>query len=555
MSLRLLEDNLTEIESALSCQSVSLPLVADPFGGTRLYHQAYGWGRLFKWIYRLANLLGFSTFEQNQFRKALIATHQLFIAQQEKALAKVHIYRQYLQAGLCPLDEPSLAKLRRGIANWHIATANSMRMMQKSHLPAVKELFPASLRNHLLARMRLLKNAYYMVLLEALLQERPPLDLMQQLAAGLALESCLDVKRFKRFTKKLNKNAHVFGIDRLNRALEAWFELCVQDSKPAGLNLAALQVALIRYNYRGSLNIDPQHIIKRGPLAYPKTIACNAQIYNIERLRYQIDHMAIYELSNSVYWLAIGPNKAFHRIRQEINKKYGFGVPLMEYREIDARGKCALIEPLPTSLANYNWQSVGFEPSNHEKELLRPVAHLLKWCYEQRVYPINLSSQLLMYARDQQLKTLKPCMQGHFDFKACVDFINQMANGNLAAYSFLLRSSGLLAHRYVRFFATVVHKRLHQAAPAVADIAAASLITEGAIVKQAELFLEQLEQFKQRCCQKLQAHLNSSCRPRPTDLSPIVAASIIACLTQLGTIGIIPPHFQELVMQHSLSRI
>jgi len=165
----------------------------------------------------------------------------------------------------------------------------------------------------------------------------------------------------------------------------------------------------------------------------------------------------------------------------------------------------------------------------------------LKWCLEQEKTPLKLSPQHLMYSKAGELRSTKICLEGDLNFIALADFVAEIANGNKKIYQFLMAESTLSKHRYAQFYLRVAQQALKGPRHRVCDLAAASQIVDGRIVKRGDEFVTQLLALKQKYLHRLPAEFNV----HRTDLPRAITNTILEELANFGCTGTLPSFFEQ----------
>jgi hypothetical protein len=544
-TLHHLESNILEVVSA---DAAGEDIVADPIHGQWLYHAAFGWGRLWKWFYQMAAFFGHGDMQQRRLQNAIDVTHDLFRRQQSKICADAELYGEYLQGTGFTSDDKTIAKARRRLVLWHQATCSIIKLLRKSPRGVLRDFIAPDIASLLLRDRARLKHLVHIVGLEGLLQGPAPFDVLRQEACGITSEAIFDKQRLDLLVKKLNKYDSHYGIRRLERVLHAFIEISKGQFPHLPLDLTTLFIGLIGNGYKGAVQPDCKHLRKRGHLAHGSEIFCNGRRLLVGNSIISSEDIKIYGILNAKQWLAIAPNKSFHHVKRNISHSFGWGVPLANYLDIDVRGKCACIEPLVVSLDEFAWKSSQQTLHAEDRNMLIPIVNLLQWCVAQDRFPMNLSARFLGYARDGHLKTLKTCVKGPLLFNTAIDFICDIAHGNSAVFRFILHNSGLLQHRCVRFYRTLIEERLLNATLLTsAEIAAAARISDGSIVNRGEEYLQELLHIKRRCCETFAASLHRCGHVYTPEQGALVARTIVNTLIEMGTIGVIPPHFEQTI--------
>lgn len=542
-----LQSNLIEIHSFLSeCDG---ELVAEPIWGQTLYHSSYGWGRFWKWFYKIAAFFGNETLSAQKYENALETTQRLFREAHDKTLHQAERYCRHFEESASNTDERELAKARYKILLWREVTTSTLKLRRSSNSELLMRILPQSIAQDITNQHHKLKDAFQVITLESVCKGNVPFKLLQNEASSIRTESATDVKRLRAFAKKLNKIEPEYNVGRAVSALKAFVNISNNQSTETPKNLTPLLMALIEQGYQGITKTDPKHLHKRGNLVSGNQVYCNNQRLIIRNCIHDMQGTKIYSLLNAPYWLEIGPNKGFHQVKKLTNTRYEWGVPSSKYLDIDADGKCACIEPFAVSLYNYPWKPLSGGPDTEEQALLKPIANLLKWFFEQEKFPLNLSARYLGYMNDGAMKSLKSCIASRLRFNDVIDFIIDISNGNFKVYRYLIANSNIRQHRSVRFFRILIEESmLEPGRTSSRVIAAACLIDDGAVVKRGDEFLQKLHAIKQRCCTAFATTLQRQGGVYIPEHETLIARALVRTLVRLGPTGVIPPTFEELVL-------
>ena len=108
-----------------------LYLVAN-LSGTRIYDSTRGWGRLWRWFYRIIDRLTLQNYRLSKLQQAVEYTHRIFQEQLISLRQHMTCYETYLQkaGGGYEIIEGPVHDARKGIRLWNQSTLPFVKLMR-----------------------------------------------------------------------------------------------------------------------------------------------------------------------------------------------------------------------------------------------------------------------------------------------------------------------------------------------------------------------------------------------------------------------------------------
>ncbi|MFQ5729956.1 MAG: hypothetical protein ACE5GN_06315 [Waddliaceae bacterium] len=516
MSLNALGSNLREIYDTVNdSKNVTAELVPNPFG-TRVYNTSKGWGRLWRWFFKITDTLFGKSFKLRKLRQAMLKTQKIFREHLPSIRKNIKTYQTYLQkksAGY-PVEEKNFHKARRSITTWNHATVPFLEFVRNGGNEKLSKLFKTyypsnSGKSPFLCDQEMgpLKELQKIINLEGYLHEPLPLPILEKLATGKIITDS-DKKALALWIDKLHKLKAKIHIGPFHDAMAALVNHLATLQYPEPPSLASLELALVDHRLTLFRQKDPKHIKWRNTLQPGDHLTCNGKEIllgePIGKKFFDKDNNLVFGIKDNpdkvVY---IGINRAVLGLKEKISKENSGGIPNARFLEIDKEGRFALMERLQEPLERYPWKTNANWLHHEDRDIATPLANLVKWMVQNKVTPQNFSPKHLMFDTKGRLRYAKICIPGNFDYTVLEDFLFACANGNRTVFCSLMSDSYLHVHPYQKFYEKMLKHALEGNKKKAATVAALDKISDPKIVDRGEALHQEVLKLKESCCRKI----------------------------------------------------
>lgn len=436
MTIALLRDNLHEIGSA---EGKNSDLVAN-FCGTRVYYKGSGWGRLWKWFYRIASIFIGTQLEQDKLDAAITKTCKIFEKEQQLIAAEQKKFNALLADILKNIDVPrsELYDASVKIVRWHDAVDPFIKKCRDySAIKLKKEVdwrHPDGC-----------EDAVSILNLERITGEQLPYGALTRLAIGANLYS-EEKKALAKWTKKLNKA----DVGSFHQALRGLVNI-LSDPK-ADLNRLLYTLAKDHAKCRSILlQEDPAHMQSFLP-------GDRVDKYTIEKALSK----HVYTLVNEPdIILRTGINAAILGIQMHAWKTDAECVRTADWYEVDRDGRYAIQERLHRCIADINWKSDGISNIHKDdRNSAFAIAGRIAWLRKQALSASCLDPKKLMFSKREMLKSTIVIVGSPASIAELERFAWECANKNLSVFRYLITASGIRQDPSCRFFDALFERAL-----------------------------------------------------------------------------------------------
>lgn len=509
----LLKDNFREIYHSIKFPSEhSVPLVAN-FSNTRLYDSRYGWGRLWRWFYRITEWIGGHQWHLEKLQKTIIYTHRLFhleISKVQKALKQYLEYIEKCGRGYL-VEETDYFASRSLITNWNRSTKPFLKLIQKKD---VGDQFLGALKldSTLLAfdfpSSDTVQGVQKIIDLEGLIGGSLPLLIFKKLIREIPLNT-IDQKELDHWITKIDKEA--FEPRAVHKALKAISLLYTKknnEKSDAQKALVNLELFLEDRGCKVFQKNDLKHLKWRQGLESGQKILFNDSEMTLGKELFSKlsdnDQTRVYALEGQIDRVALIAHNciALKLCDQRMRRENNIGIQPALFIDISSDGRIALRERLKP-LNTFQWQSTEECIQIEDEAVFNALTSLIQMLIKQDITPDNFSSASLMLNEKQQLKSIKPLAISPFDFNAIEDFIVECAAGNRLIYQELMVKSGLCKHAIANFYREIVSSTLHEDSMAADDFAGIYRISDPKVVDRAIVLASQIKYLKAQQIAKL----------------------------------------------------
>jgi len=572
MSLGILESNLQEIYSAVQDPKSTVPDLVPNLSGTRVYHTAAGWGRLWRWIFDVIDYCIGEEFKLVKLQQAIEKTQGIFQKKLPSIHAHVETYKKYLQRKSTgyPVVEEDFQKARKKITAWNHVTAPFLESLQKEGRDKVTSLFKKNLPPDLEKGKRKslffydpefasLQQMQKLIDFEGYLHEPLPLTILEKLATGKLLADS-ESKALDAWLEKLNGMRSKVDVGFFHSSMLAYVKYLSTLPSLQPPTIVNLEAALLDRNFTLFKTEDPVHVKWKDSLKPGDPIVCNGKKITLgEQIgakAYGKDNNIIFSIKNDEEKVvSIAINQAVLGLREKISKEDGGGIHNAKYIEIDEEGRCALIERLQDSLENYKWKTTKAWLDHEDKDLLVPIAELLKWMVEKKTTPKNFAPKHLMFDGKGVLRSTKVCLLNEFDYTVLEDSVYNISNGNRTVFSYLMINSDLHGHSYQKFYKKIVALALkddkddHENIQRAIDL---EIIDDPKIEDRGIALYKRVVQLKEYCCNKI---LEESKGAREKSIKKAVKNEISTLYNNIKSGGILWPTMKKEVVKEVLKQL
>lgn len=512
----ILKDNIQELYHA-SCRPGAQPLsLIANWSGSRIYYSNRGWGRVWKYFYRLVEAIAGKEFRLEKLKQAVIITQALFSRELIHVQDAAEKYQNYLYqlSNNYPVQEADVFEARKTIREWLPATGPFVKAIQTNLQPKLELLFrycfgdnlPTEVIRELFASPseKSLRCFKHIIDLEGACAGALPLPEIKKVMKGKII-SPLDKKVMDRWINKIERND--LSVTPVHRGIKALSQVNMKkDSEAVPLDPALVEQYMEAHGSAVFRKVDLAHIAWKKSLRPGDKLSSNGSevtlANEINPSASDIDKTSVYALvDNPNQVLVIGQNRAVLGIRN-LNQKKGnaIGIEAAQFDMISSDGRWALMERL-LPLKAKKWVSVN-TLNPEDQPSVDALVELLKRFISKNQTPTNFDPNAIMLDVKGVLKALKPLIMQPFDFNALEEFIIDFSAENKLIYSHLMKSSELSSHKVGKFYHESLKSAFKGDQTAPADLAGIYRIKDPRVIdKSLSLVKEGLQLEKKICAQ------------------------------------------------------
>lgn len=505
----MLQSNLQEIYHAVKFSGKHLCLTAN-MSGTRIYDSTRGWGRLWRWFYRIFDNLTFIDYRLAKLKQAIIHTHCIFQTQLHSVQQDLSGYTTYLKrlgSGYSVAEE-TMHALRQRIQKWNRSTLPFLNLMQGCQHPKLDQIFRLCFGEHIEfstlwsnAEVTRIEAAGKVIDLEGLSQGPLPLAVIKKILRTKPLNT-FDRRELDRWINRLNQSPDC--VERLYAALRAILNIYLKDHQTPSLEILRLGTCLEDYGCQVFRQSDKQHIVWRSGLKNGTVLNSGKQQWvlgsQIPFTKMDADNTLIFSTDNSAEVILVAHNKVVLGMRHHWQEKHNnYGLEPAHF-EVYEEGRWAVMEKLD-SVVERNWQSVSGQSELHSDDvpLVHELSDLIGKFVKKEKMPLKFCADALMYDPNYRLKYLNVDMAAEvqvqndfFDFNALEDFVFACAGNNLAVFKHLMTASGLAMHPTGEFYHELIKNALKGDQTSVEDMAGIYKILDPNVVIRGAALLKEV---------------------------------------------------------------
>jgi hypothetical protein len=545
-----LESNFREIYHAVKYPSREpLALVAN-FSGTKIYDSRYGWGRLWRWFYHVADWITGHFLHLEKLKKAILHTHNLFqqeITEREMSLKKYLEYLEKSGKGYS-VNEESYFFARSRISEWNAATKPFLKLFSNHTLEKQFSDLPLEGKIPIFysSNTPLFHYCQKIIDLEGMTGAPLPLAILRKIIKGKPLNA-LDQKDLDKWIHKINKKN--LKVTTVYKALAALTRLYKKDEEDL-LKPKTLPRLLLFLEDKGCTIFqkpDAKHLTWRQQLEEGTTLSLNDTEVILGRELYPqafgSDQTRAYHIHGQPDRIAlIAHNKIALMMRDfKMHKQTHFGIAPALLLDISTDGKIATMEHLK-ALNTIKWTSTKNQITSQDEPLISVLTGLVQSLIKHDITPSKFNADHLMFNEQFQLKSLKPSAKGPFDFNALEDFMMECASKNLTVYKELMTKSGLSSHPTAKFYRDLISSNFFERKDAPDDLAAIYRISDPKVIDRGISLVEQINTIKKHIHPRLRELLP---KYTPKQIEKKIKVALLKVYGQHKSAGVLWPTLLE----------
>lgn len=559
----ILNANIQEIYHATQASDRKVALVAS-WSGKQIFYAKKGWGRFWRWIYRVAEFLTGKDQRLEKLKKAMVLTQALFKKQITIVLQALHKYQTYFRnaSNEYPVDENRVFGSRDILRKWNPSTAPFVRMMEESFSPRLEYLLRYCFGKDLSSQQiydlfatppkDLLRTCKHIVDLEGVSRGPLPLAVCKKILRGKVLNG-IDNKKLDRWVKKIDSYpdstffAHrgIVAIAQLNKKIGN------EEAENNHLNASYLEICLEDRGCKTFNQEDSRHLLWRGQLKQgQKLYVKDVEVIlgkEINPSAADLDRTRVFSLVNYTdKVLLIAHNRAVLGIRQ-MRQRNGnpFGILPAQIEEVSEDGRIALMERLfPLDAKKWTSKEVI---SAEDAHALEPLIELMKSFEAKNITPSNFSPSSLMLDAKFQLRSLKPMKSTLFDFNALEDFVSQCAAGNDVVFKHVMCRSGLSNHDAAKFYYESIKGAFQGEATTAEDLGGIYRIKDPKVIDRSAGLIKEVLDLQKKVLAKARTLFPDT---DPKIVNKAVMHAIYGCHKVSGAAGLLRSSLEESVLHY-----
>jgi hypothetical protein len=535
--------NLQELYALEHTKKSSYAHIVPSLWGKRLYYSEAGWGKVLKIVYAVWEFFFGPDSIIKKIRQAIVYTEKAFdkqFVEMKKHFATYQFRFLKLLESQQSSDSKKYVKERWMICRWFDGTAPFIKLVQKGNPQKLDKLFKrftgrpvtdehSSFKN--LKGYEEIKGYQDIINVSRMIPGKIPFTILKKLSET-------EFRLFEEEKKTLTtwiSNIHSLGkavkVNQFHKGMVALVKHinkmhCTEymsKSRVDDLELELVKNGLNIFrqedvNYKkwaDSLNEGDELEVEGEKYTLGKELKTN-KINN---------KMRVYTLQNfRDKLIAVGNNRVILSIKKRASEEISWGVRSIDWYDVSSDGRFAVIERLVVPFSGIQWKSVD-SINIDDLRFLKPLVNQVKWFLEQNATPKNLNSSYLMYGRQRCLKSIKPLVEGEFNYPMLVDLCKECANENPVVYRYLVDETKLSKHPYQSYFKEVVVRTLEGKNDKAEDIGALHKfqIINYPVIQTAQNLQKDIIALQKKCMEKL---LNQYELPNPLNVSKEVAQQI-----------------------------
>lgn len=557
----LLRDNIQELYYASNAPSGRIAIIAN-WSGKRLYYANQGWGRMWRWIYRIAEWVSGQDRRLEKVKSAVINTQILFQQQIAILLQALNKYQEYLKkvSNEYQVNEKDYFDAREKIRKWTSSTAPFVKMMQQSLNPSLKRLlsccFGDELTSEQLAALfapppkPILKACKRIIDLEGISQGPLPLAVFKKVFRGKVLNA-IDNKVLDRWIRKIDKTAKAPQYVHQGISAIAVLNKRKKNGVERPLNPCLLEKLLEDRGCKVFEKEDPRHLTWRSQLKEGDKLPFKKDEIilgkEINPSPADLDYNRVFSIANKPEEVAlIGHNQAVLGIRF-LRQPTGndFDIESAQIQDVSEDGRIALMDRLLPLNMN-KWNSTGVELSPEDAISVKPLIEMLKKFVSKNITPSNFNPNSLMLDKQFRLKSLKQMKNGPFDFNALEEFAKQWAAGNMTVFKHLMHDSGLSKHYTAKFYYESIKNALKGDTTAPEDLGGIFKINDPSVIERSDALVRDVRILQQKILMQARELYPSA---NPKTLNNAIASAIIMSHAASGVVSVLLPGIDQDVLE------
>lgn len=505
--------------------------------GTRIYESTRGWGRLWRWFYKIIDRFTCRDYRLEKLKQAVIHTHRIFQAHLDSLQQHISCYDTYLKkvGGGYEVAEGPVHVARRTILLWNRSTLPFIKLMRQCEYPKLNQLFQMCFGENIdlstlwhTSSIATAEAAGKVIEVEGLSQGPLPLEVLKKIVKNKSLNS-FDQKELNKWIKRIDQVPDC--VDQLHGALK-----CIVDCYRPGNHqevsrsneIARLEVFLEDKGCRVFKQCDKQHIQWRNELKNGMALTYGNQQWildsQIPSTKIHGDSTFVYATDHVAKVVLVAQNKALlamRQLRQQSPNDWGIEPACLEVCDDGRWGIMERLQPLESR----QWHTLPGETEVHSEDslLVKELCELIEKLVKQQMMPSNFSATSLMYDQQYRLKALHletSFGKKSFDFNALEDFVFACAANNPVIFKHLMSASSLSMHPIGIFYHELIKNALKGDQTTIDDMAGIYKIVDPKVVDRGIVLVKEVLALRDQLCLKMrQAYPNRDMKSIVTEVN------------------------------------
>lgn len=424
---------------------------------------------------------------------------------------------------ISPLSRNAWANARNQITQCRQETKKFWKLFihPRASNPSLHLIQPFLSANSTLLDQKLYKqldDAYHLIRLEGILEEKIPMAALAQLSQPNPQLTSPNLSKLNKWISAINRHQPNLSLKQLEKSMREVARLISSTGK-ASINEVDLIVLLGAYGCRLVEEKDVEYVKWREALKPGDPIECNGKCLILGELLgdcKEQDNYKVFNVEDHPEWvIRIGDNRFKLQLDafKALKPYWHHGIPLAKtiknigtdegkINGLDQQGRCAVVQKLGPALNTHIWSNIDPEEGylvEQDQALLLRLASLIYCMSQWDRMPEGISPQHLMLDSKQVLKTTHLLKQGAFDYNQFEQFCEDIAQRHPPITACLVYISQLNKHPVAIYYRNAISFALKTGQTRL--IGSTPLLDEKKDFyhQQAELLSQQALQLRQEC--------------------------------------------------------
>ncbi len=506
-----LKDNLCEIYVGLEKQKFEL--IPSPIG-KRIYFSEAGIGIICTLFFRIFNFFMGPDFQINKMKQALASTESFFSSSLKEAVSSIDQFEKALVNKIEMQKKAGKKEYKK--LSWNITDWNNGTKYFTSDTSSKKEMLHKLFNRFYPGKdcalsvpkeiSKKFKKIQRIIDLETCLETPAPFSSLRKLAEQKEL-SAEDEKIIDTWITTATEKKSKINVAKFHQGLACLITHISEKHTTAAMvqpDLARLETELARRNLKIFNQPDPKVHALRKDHKPGSEVKCNDKVYILDKeipsKKTKDNNNQVFTLQNDPdHVLIFGTNTAILATKKFVADEVGSCMQSAEWKEVDKKGVCALVEKLGTPLSEIKWSDKK-KISPDDIKNLDPICKLVDWWIEQNKTPRNLNINTIRFSKEGVIKSTIPMLAGEFNFPVVVNFFQQCAKNNPAAFKYLMNRSTILKQIYVKYYNQIVEETFKEKPSDPEDVAASLMfkITDPNIISEAKCLRKNIKKLQKK---------------------------------------------------------